>query len=152
MRLLMNLNQELFAVKLYEMEQQYSKIQSRIRICGQQDHQTVCDELKKAKNEYHTHTAALEQSVHGSRSPAVAALARVQLEYGQAMEKMSKEMLEKCMNGKVDRQPDDQAEAVTLYAEYAMDYAMQTMQYALIAALSAMDVQLSADEQRKGAD
>ena len=40
---------ELFAIKLYEMEQQYGKIQSRIRICGQEDHQTVREELQKAQ-------------------------------------------------------------------------------------------------------
>ena len=33
----MNLNQELLAVKLYELEKQYGKLLSRIRICGQED-------------------------------------------------------------------------------------------------------------------
>ena len=41
---------------------------------------------------------------------------------------------------------EDRAEAVSLYAEFAIDYALQTIQYALISALSAMEMQLDADE------
>lgn len=42
--------------------------------------------------------------------------------------------------------PRTRAEAVSLYAEFAIDYALQTIQYALISALSAMEMQLDADE------
>ena len=37
----MNLNQELLAVKLYELEKQYGKLLSRIRICGQEDREKL---------------------------------------------------------------------------------------------------------------
>ena len=147
----MKLNQELFAIKLYEMEQQYGKIQSRIRICGQEDHQTVREELRKARSEYREHAMTLQESVEGSRSPAVTELARTQLEYSQAMDRLSKGSLEKYLHSEESSPLDDEVEATTLYAEYAIDYAVQTMQYALIAALSAMDAQLTAEEQ-KGED
>ena len=43
----------------------------------------------------------------------------------------------------------DQAEAASLYAEYAMDFATQAMQYALIVALTAMDLQRNAEEKKE---
>ena len=33
----MTLNQDIFAVKLYEMEKQYGRLQSRLRICGREN-------------------------------------------------------------------------------------------------------------------
>ena len=38
-------------------------------------------------------------------------------------------------------------EAAALYAEYAVDFAVQAMQYALIAALSAIDLQENTEEE-----
>lgn len=45
-------------------------------------------------------------------------------------------------------QLEDHAEASALYAEYAIDYAMQTVQYALIVSLSAMDLQINKENQK----
>ena len=42
----------------------------------------------------------------------------------------------------------DRAEAVTLCAEVAMDFAPQTMRYAMITALNAMELQIQADKPR----
>ena len=40
----------------------------------------------------------------------------------------------------------DQAEAASLYGEYAIDFAAQAMRHALLAALSAIDLQMSCEE------
>ena len=144
----MKLNQELFAIKLYEMEQQYAKIQSRIQICGQEDQQKVRMELQKAVDEYREHAEILRKNVEGSRSRAVTELARTQLEYSQAMAKLFDGSLEQYFQSEDGSRLENQVEATTLYAEYAMDYAMQTMRHALIAALTAMDLQLTAEEQK----
>lgn len=37
-------------------------------------------------------------------------------------------------------------EAAALYTEYAIDFAVQSMRYALVAALKAIDLQMSAEE------
>ena len=37
----MKLNQEIFAIKLYEMEQEYGTLQSRLHICGGEDHEKI---------------------------------------------------------------------------------------------------------------
>lgn len=41
---------------------------------------------------------------------------------------------------------------MALYAEFAIDFAMQAMRYALITALSAMELQMQADENMKKGD
>lgn len=144
----MNINQEIFAVKLYEMEQEYGKLQSRIRICGQEDHDKILEELKKTTDEYKEYSLILQKSAENSRSPAVAELSRAQLEYSRKMEQLLKGELEKEMHSEGNSLPEDKAEAITLYSEYALDLASQAMRYALIASLSAMDLQLKAEEQK----
>ena len=47
----MNPNREIFSAKLEEMERQYGRMQSRIRICGQEDQEKIRKELQKAAEE-----------------------------------------------------------------------------------------------------
>lgn len=143
----MNINQEIFAVKLYEMAQQYGKLQSRIHICGQENQERIREELKKAKEEYQEHSVLLKKGVEGSRSQAVAELARTQLECSEKMENLMKDgQIARYLHSDQNGHSEEEAEAATLYAEYAIDYAVQSMQYALIAALSAMDLQISTEK------
>ncbi len=142
----MKLNQEIFAIKLYEMEQEYGKLQSRLRICGQENQQKIREELEKAKDEYKEHALVLQKSAEGSRSQAVAELAKAQLEYSRKMKKLLKGQLESHVHSEESSPSEDKAEAITLYAEYAIDLANQAMRYALIASLAAMDLQIDAEE------
>lgn len=143
----MKLGQELFAIKLYEMEQQYGKLQSKVEICGQQNHKRIREELQKAKEEYREHALMLQKSVAGSRSPAVSALAKAQLESSSKMEELLQSgRLKQLLHSEKNSRAEDQTEAATLYAEYAMDYAAQAVQYSSVAALSAIDLQMCAAE------
>ena len=145
----MKLNQDFFAIKLYEMEQQYGKLQSRLRICGGEDHEKIREELEKAEDEYEEKTLLLRESIAESRSQAVSVLAKAQLECQQKAEKLLKEQLEQCFPSKPGQGKENEAEAAALYAEYAMDFSTQAMQYALIAALKAIDLQMSIEEERR---
>ena len=44
---------------------------------------------------------------------------------------------------------EDKAEAASLYAEYALDFATLSMQYAMITALTAMDLQVCLDNTKE---
>ena len=132
----MTLNQDIFAVKLYEMEKQYGRLQSRLRICGRENREKLQAELEHAKEEYEENSLLLKQSIQGSRSPAVAELAQVQWEYMHKVEDLLKEKAEPFFHCEATSKEEDQAEAASLYAEYAMDFATQAMQYALIVALT----------------
>ena len=141
----MTLNQDIFAVKLYEMEKQYGRLQSRLRICGRENREKLQAELEHAKEEYEENSLLLKQSIQGSRSPAVAELAQVQWEYMHKVEDLLKEKAEQFFHCEATSKEEDLAEAASLYAEYAMDFATQAMQYALIVALTAMDLQRNAE-------
>lgn len=147
----MHLNEEIFAIKLYELEQQYGKLQSRLRICGQADHEKLLQELQKAKDAYREQALLLEKSVETGRSPAVSALAKAQLEYRRKTEDLLREHMDAYVGSELGGEKEAAAEAAALYAEYAIDFATQSMQYALIAALRAMDLQMQSKE-TKGED
>ena len=145
----MTLNQDIFAVKLYEMEKQYGRLQSRLRICGRENREKLQAELEHAKEEYEENSLLHKQSIQGSRSPAVAELAQVQWEYMHKVEDLLKEKAEPFFHCEATSKEEDQAEAASLYAEYAMDFATQAMQYALIVALTAMDLQRNAEKKKE---
>lgn len=144
----MKLSQEIFAIKLYEMEQEYGRLQNRLRICEQEDHQKIREELEKAKDDYKEHALALQRSAEGSRSLAVAELSQAQLEFSRKMQSLLKGRLEKHFHSEESNTAEDRAEAATLYAEYAIDLAAQTMRYALVASLAAIDLQMNFEEEK----
>lgn len=143
--MMVNLNSEIFAIKLYEMQKQHEALLCRLRLCGQGNHETVRAELQRARDDYDSQSLLLRERAAGSRSPAVAELAQAQLAYIQAATaalNRQAELLSRSGSGAAEAQ----AEAATLYAEYAIDFAAQAMRYALVCALSALDLQMNAQQ------
>lgn len=145
----MKLNEGMFAIKLYELEQRYGRMQSRLRLCQQEDHLKIRQELQKAMDEYEENELLLRKNVEGSRSPAVAALAGVQLEYYKTVRKILEQELPEYLHSETSNTPENKVEAAALYAEYAIDFAVQSTRYALIAVLKALDLQMDAEEQEE---
>ena len=144
----MKLNQEFFAIKLYEMERQYAKLQSRLRICGQEDRAKIREELQRADDEYREQNLVSQQSIEASRSRAVKELAQAQLTYNRRVEALLQGPLAEYLHSEKSSAQEDRAEAATLYAEYAIDFATQSMRYALVAALNAVDLQLDTQDSK----
>lgn len=141
--------QAMFAGKLREMEQQYENLQRSIRTFGRQSPPQIRRALCQAKQTYHAYNCALEARAAHSRSRAVRELASLQQENGRALEWLLESgTLAQLLHVDKASRDEDCAEAAALYAEYAMDYAAQTMQYALIAALSAMELQFRLPERQ----
>lgn len=136
----MNMDDSIFAVKLYEMEEQYGKLQCRIWICERESKDAIRRELEKAEQEYKENTLLLEKKIRSCRSRAVEKLARAQLEYRRKTRGLLRQIPEDVHSDDNSRD-EDQSEAELLYAEYAMDFATPTMQQALISALTALSVQ-----------
>lgn len=145
----MKLNEGMFAIKLYELEQQYGRMQSRLRLCQQEKHSKIQKELQKAIDEYRENKILLQKSVEGSRSQAVAALASAQLDYYRTVRKILEQSLPVYLRSEAGTCLEDKTEAVALYAEYAIDFAVQSMRYALIAAFNAIDLQMTAEERKE---
>ena len=146
----MDLAQEMFAIKLHEMEQQYGKLQTRLRVCGGKDQQRLREELAAAREELACNDLMLKKSMEGSRSPAEAQLAKAQWEYCSKVEKLLHGQAPQYVHSEASAPGEDQAEAAALFAEYAMDFATQAMRIALIAALQAVDLQMSLEQNKEG--
>lgn len=149
----MKINEGMFAVKLYELEREYGRMQSRLRLCQQDNHQKIRQELQRVTEEYQEDELLLLNNVENSRSPAVAALADAQLDYSRRAEKILEQELPEYLQDEDGSAPEEgaehQAEAAALYAEYAIDFAVQSMRYALMTALKAMDMQMDSEEGKK---
>lgn len=151
----MGLKQGIFAVKLCELEREYGRLQSRIHLLQAKEPTQVQEELEGLLDEYRERKYLLDERVQASRSPAVAALAQAQLEFAAHAEQILTDDLPNEMRGRNQSDAEDRAEAMSLYAEYAIDFATQAMRYALIASLSAIVLQQKAEhkttlEEQKG--
>ena len=142
----MGLSQGIFAVKLYELEQEYGRMQSRLHLFQEKDVHQLQEELDRLQDEYQERKLLLQERIQSSRSPSVAALAQAQLEFGERVEQILREELPNEMRGRNQNCTADTAEAVSLYAEYAIDFSTQAMQYALMVALSALLLQQKAEQ------
>lgn len=163
----MNIDDSVFAIKLYEMEEQYGKLKCRIRICEQGGRDKIHSELQKAREEYKENTLLLEEKARTCRSQAVSRLSQAQLDYRHKIGEIMKKQIISDLHTQDSSPQEDEEEADMLYAEFAMDFATLAMQQALISALTALDGQKSAEnsdrkqnaegtdtetEQKKGAD
>ena len=143
----MELRDGIFAVKLCELERQYGLLQTRLELCQGAGHEKIRDILQDELNDYRENALLMVRRTEGSRSPAVAELSSAQRDYDRRVEEILREKLPRLMRGEEDPQ-EEQAEAAALYAEYAIDFASQAMRGALLAALIAIDRQMSCEEQK----
>ena len=148
----MELRDGIFAVKLCELERQYGLLQTRLELCQGAGHEKIRDILQDELNDYRENALLMERRAEGSRSPAVAELSSAQRDYDRRVEEILREKLPRLMRGEEDPgengPQEEQAEAAALYAEYAIDFASQAMRGALLAALIAIDRQMSCEEQK----
>lgn len=147
--MLMTTNSGIFSAKLHELERQYGQTVSRLRLYPQAEHEEVCRELNRLWQEFRENELLMQKNVAGCHSPAVAALAAAQLEYDLSVEHILKDELPGYLHSEGNDRSEDQAEAASLYAEYAIDFAAQSLRHALLAVLSAIDLEMSCEEKAK---
>lgn len=141
----MALEHGIFAVKLCELEQEYGRLQSRIQLFQGKHPDQIRQERQRLEDEFRERTLLLDETVRTCRSASMARLAQLQRDYCRQIEVLLQSgSLNEPPAGSAARYQDD-AEAMTLYAEFAIDFATQSMRHALLAALRAMELQLQAD-------
>ena len=136
----------IFAGKLCELERQYEQTIRCLRCCQRSDHWEIQRALRCLWQEYRENDLLLQRSIAKSHSPAVAALSAAQLEYDLKIQEILQNELPDYVHGEDSDMTEDQAEAASLYGEYAIDFAAQAMRHALLAALSAIDLQMNWEE------
>lgn len=141
--------QEFFTSKLFELERQYGQMISRLKLSQQDTQEDIQKKYRQVLQEFKEHNFRLQTEISSGRSPAVSALARLQLNCFRSCENLLAQELPAYLHNDAGSQQEDEAEAFALYAEYAMDFAVQSMRYALMAALQAMDMQMSCTNEKK---
>lgn len=136
----MEINKGIFAVKLYELERQYGMLRSRLQICQGGDREKLRRSIEALRDECRANDVMMQGKISGSKSPFVAELYQAQLSYDERTEGDITKLVSAC------KTPDARADAIALYAEFAIDFATQAMNHALLAAMYAVDAQISADE------
>ena len=139
----------IFAIKLDELERQYGQTLDRLRLYQGGDRQKIREEMKQLFREYQENEHLLQKAVNTGRSPAVAALSEAQLSYDRRVRKILREELPGYLHEGGGNLSADEVEAISLYGEYAIDFAAQAMRYAQLVVLSAIDAQIGLDEQRQ---
>lgn len=139
----------ILSIKLYELEKSYGLMQSRLRLCQETDPEKLIHELQELKDEYEEKNYLLEQNAENSRSPAVAALSKEQVNFFKNAENIVKNKLPEYLRSEAPDNGEASAEAYSLYAEYAIDFAVQAMRYALISAIEAIEAQTKFDKERE---
>lgn len=99
----MRRDDSVFAVKLYEMEEQYGKLRSRILACERGGRERIRTVLKEACDEYRENELLLEEKARSSRSRAVAKLAEAQLDYRKKPENCWKVLHRMCTVRRIRR-------------------------------------------------
>ena len=142
----MSIGQGMFAIKLHELEQQYGQLLSRLCVCQQANSEAIHRELEKAQEEYAECECLLQKRVEGCRSPMVSGLSAAQRRYCTEARQVLDRELPRFMAGGQESSLAGQAEGMSLYAEYAMDFATLSMKQALLVALAAMELQMRAEK------
>ena len=142
----MSTKNRIFAGKLCELERQYEQTIRCLRCCQRSDHREIQRALRCLWQEYRENDLLLQRSIAKSHSPAVAALSAAQLEYDLKIQDILQNELPGYVHGEGSDVTEDQAEAASLYGEYAIDFAAQAMRHALLVALSAIDLQMNCEE------
>ncbi len=131
---------EILSVKLCELDDQLSRLSSRIHLSETAGHEQLRKEISALSKECAETELTLQKKLQLSRAEVVATLANTYEEIEQIIQK-AKAGLEAQA---VDREDADyRAEEKILLAEYALDFAVQAANRALLLAMEAIDAQLT---------
>lgn len=135
---------EILSVKLCELEDQLSRLSSRIHLSETAGHERLQREIKALAGECTETELTLQNKLQLSHTEIVSILADAYKKILQLIQK-AEDSLQKQANGS---SPDAAAEEKILLAEYALDFAVQAANRALLLSLEAIDAQLLQEERR----
>lgn len=141
----MSIDHNLFASKLDELDAEYTQMLSKLKLCCRGTMEEICNTKAELLLECQAQEAKLKESISCGKSQAMTELSKLQLQYFQDIRTAVAEKIPLYLSTVHFPTDQSRAEAMALYAEFAIDTAVQSMRYALHAALSAVQLQLEAD-------
>ncbi len=135
---------EILSVKMYELDKKLELTHSRIQLADSMDTARLQQQIQQLRQECEENRIVLENRLHYSKTECVVKLARVFDQVEEAVEKVLK-----TENINLEQQPRNMlpgAEEKILTAEYALDFAMQAANRALLVSLEAIEAQRRQEE------
>lgn len=129
---------EILTVKLCELEEQFARLSSRIHRSEQADRDALRQEILALSEECAKTERTLREKLQLSRAEVVATLAASYEEIEEII-RQTTAALAKQAAGREDA--DFESEEKILLAEYALDFAVQAANRALLLSLEAIDAQ-----------
>jgi hypothetical protein len=139
------MNQSPFYAKIFELQQDDQLLQNCLELCHRMDSKTLHRQMDTIRQEAEETTRRLQNDIQSSRSPAISRLAEAQRSYYLTVQSLIEHTLPVDLHSEATTPGEDQAEAITLCAEYALDFARQSIRHALFIALAAVDAQQNQD-------
>lgn len=135
---------EILSVKMYELDKKMQQVHSRIQLAETMDLEKLRQQISQIQQECEESQIILRNQLHHSRTECVMKLAKVYDEIenavGQVLEAENIDIeKEKMLSG---------TEEKILTAEYALDFAMQAANRALLISLEAMAAQHQEDNEK----
>lgn len=131
---------EILAVKLCELEDQLSRLSSRIHLSETADHAQLQQEIQALHRECTETELTLHRKLQRSRAKMVSVLADSYGEMERSVQKARTALQEQAVHR---GDPESLEEEKILLAEYALDFALQAANRALLLAMEAIDAQLT---------
>ena len=138
------MSHEILSVKLYELDKKIGQLHSRIAYHETADYAEVKSEVDALRRECRENAMTLRHQLKFSRAPLASRLAEAFDEVEQIITKVKKET-GKSVGGKWRNELS--AEEKILLAEYALDFALQAANHALLISMEAIKAQMAEQEQ-----
>ena len=137
--------QATFTIKLHQLERRLKKLHSRINLSETIPCSQLQSEIDSLKREVAQEEAIMHQSLLATKSNVGVVLEQCYQQVEQIMQQLKDQMQKMTLDN-----PDIESAAETkiLFAEYALDFAYQVADIALLISLDAMNTQLLQEEGR----
>ena len=137
---------EILSVKLYELDKAMSRVHSRIQMSECATHEQIKAQIEELRKECIENGLTLRNKLKLSKAGSVAKLSEAYGEIEHAVEKVKKRI------GQPELSRWDEelsVEEKILFAEYALDFAVQAANNALLISMEALDAQMEQEEKRE---
>lgn len=137
---------EILSLKLCQLDDRMERLHSRVRMSETADHGQLQREMERLERECAETEAALREHLRRSKSDLVSVLDRGYRQAEQVVRRTRAE-LERAAGD--DPDGERAGEEKILLAEYALDFAQQAADRALLLSLRAIDAQLVREDEKR---
>lgn len=137
------MSHEILSMKLCQLDERLTKLHNRVHISQAADHNQLQQQIEAMQREYAAYEATLRENLWRSKAGLVSVLNRG---YRQ-IEQIIQDTQAQIQTIETDS-PETIVEQKILLAEYALDFAYQAADRALLLSMDAMDAQRQTEERR----